>query len=207
MSLLFNTLSRFCNPMDCSPLGSSVHGILQAKILEWAAIHFSRGSSWPRDQICISCIAGRFFFFFFNHLSHQGNPVSLLAFMQTDLFLEHKLLHVTCLNFTFFATQFICFLLQKEFSNHQRLGSLFFFCKFCGTLYIFPLYNTCYSTIKCDYSTIKCDCLCPSQCQRILEGRVHILFVAVCSLPTTVPDCIYIVHTQCVCWIGKLMNS
>ena len=112
MSLLFNTLSRFCNRMDCSPLGSSVHGILQAKILEWAAIHFSRGSSWPRDQICISCIADRFLFYFnFYHLSHQGSPVRLLAFVQTSLFLEHKLLHATCLNFTFFATQFMCFLL------------------------------------------------------------------------------------------------
>ena len=42
------------------PLGSSVHGILQARILEWVAIPFSRGSSQPRDQTQI-CIAGRFF--------------------------------------------------------------------------------------------------------------------------------------------------
>ena len=39
-----------CDPMDCSPLGSSVHGILQARILKWGAIPLSRGSSWPRDQ-------------------------------------------------------------------------------------------------------------------------------------------------------------
>ena len=39
----------FCDLMDCSPLGSSVHGISQARILEWIAISFSRGSSWPRD--------------------------------------------------------------------------------------------------------------------------------------------------------------
>ena len=38
-----------CNLVDCSPLGSSVHGILQARILEWVAISFSRGSSKPRD--------------------------------------------------------------------------------------------------------------------------------------------------------------
>ena len=44
------------NPMDCSPPGFSVHGILQARTLEWVAIPFSRGSSWPRDQTCISCI-------------------------------------------------------------------------------------------------------------------------------------------------------
>ena len=38
-----------CNPMDCSPPGSSVRGILQARIPEWVAMPFSRGSSWPRD--------------------------------------------------------------------------------------------------------------------------------------------------------------
>ena len=47
--------------MDCSPPVSSIHGILWAKILEWIAIPFSRGSSWPRDWTWVSCIAGRFF--------------------------------------------------------------------------------------------------------------------------------------------------
>ena len=47
--------------MDCSPPGSSVHGILQARIPEWVAIPFSRGSSWRRDQTQVSHIAGRFF--------------------------------------------------------------------------------------------------------------------------------------------------
>ena len=47
--------------MDYSPPGSSVHGILQARILEWVAISFSRGSSQPRDWIQVSRIAGRFF--------------------------------------------------------------------------------------------------------------------------------------------------
>ena len=50
-----------CNPMDCSPPGSSVHGILQARILEWVAISFSRESSEPRDRTQVSCIAGRRF--------------------------------------------------------------------------------------------------------------------------------------------------
>ena len=50
-----------CNRTDCSPPGSSVHGILQARILEWVDIPFSRGSSQPRDQTWVSCIAGRFF--------------------------------------------------------------------------------------------------------------------------------------------------
>ena len=47
--------------MNCSPPGSSVHGILQARILEWVAISSSRGSSRPRDRTHVSHIAGRFF--------------------------------------------------------------------------------------------------------------------------------------------------
>ena len=50
-----------CDPMDCSTPGSSVHVILQARILEWVAILFSRGSSQPRNRTPVSCIAGRFF--------------------------------------------------------------------------------------------------------------------------------------------------
>ena len=50
-----------CDPMDCSLPDSSVHGILQARILERIAILFSRGSSQPRDRTQVSCIAGRFF--------------------------------------------------------------------------------------------------------------------------------------------------
>ena len=50
-----------CDPMDCSPPGFSVHGILQARILEWVASSFSRGSSRPRDQTQVSHIAGRCF--------------------------------------------------------------------------------------------------------------------------------------------------
>ena len=50
-----------CDPMDCSPPGSSVHVILQARILEWVAISFSRGSSKPRDRPQVSHISGRRF--------------------------------------------------------------------------------------------------------------------------------------------------
>ena len=47
-----------CNALDDSLPGSSVHGILQSRVLEWVAISFSRGSSWPRDWTQISCTAG-----------------------------------------------------------------------------------------------------------------------------------------------------
>ena len=57
-----------CDPVDCSPPSSSVHGILQARVLEWVAISFSRGFSQPRDQTYVSHIP--------YCLSHQGSPVS-----------------------------------------------------------------------------------------------------------------------------------
>ena len=53
-----------CSPMDCSPPGSSVHGVFQAKVLEWVAISYSRRSSGPRDWtwvFCASYVASRFF--------------------------------------------------------------------------------------------------------------------------------------------------
>ena len=50
-----------CDTMDCSPPDSSIHGIFQARVLEWLAISFSRGSSRPRDRTQVSHIAGRRF--------------------------------------------------------------------------------------------------------------------------------------------------
>ena len=50
-----------CDPMNYSLPGSSVHGILQARILEWVTISFSRGTSWPRDRTRVSHIGGRRF--------------------------------------------------------------------------------------------------------------------------------------------------
>ena len=58
--LVAQSCPTLCSLMDCSPQGSSVHGILQARILEWVAIPFSRGSSQPRDQTWVSCTTGRF---------------------------------------------------------------------------------------------------------------------------------------------------
>ena len=61
---LLQSCPTLCNPVDCSPPGSFVHRILQARILDWVAIPSFRGSSQPRDRVqvsYVSCIAGRFF--------------------------------------------------------------------------------------------------------------------------------------------------
>ena len=68
--------------MDCSPPGSSVHEILQARILEWIAISFSRGSSQPRDRTEVSRIAGRFFTIWAMREApkyYVGSPIIFLA--------------------------------------------------------------------------------------------------------------------------------
>ena len=71
--LVAQSCLTLCDPMDCSPPGPSVHGILQARILEWAAITLSRGSSQPRDRTQVSCTAVRLF----TSLSHQRSPVEM----------------------------------------------------------------------------------------------------------------------------------
>ena len=63
-----------CDPMDSSLPGSSVYGILQGRILEWVAMPSSRGSSWPRNQTCVSCI-GRWVL---SQLCHLGSPYMLI---------------------------------------------------------------------------------------------------------------------------------
>ena len=68
-----------CNPKDCSPSVSSVHGTLQARILEWVTIPFSRGSSWPRDRTQASCIASGFFTIWATREAHNGSSSSLFC--------------------------------------------------------------------------------------------------------------------------------
>ena len=60
-SLVAQSCLTLCNPMDCSLPGSSFRGIFQAIVLEWVAISFSRGSSWPRNRTQVSHIVGRRF--------------------------------------------------------------------------------------------------------------------------------------------------
>ena len=81
-----------CNPMDCSPPGSSVHGVLQARVLEWVAISFSRGSSQSRDQsrvCCNSCLGRRIVL----PLSHMGSlflNISIYMILEGSHFLSYS---------------------------------------------------------------------------------------------------------------------
>ena len=85
--LVAESSKLFCNFMDYSAPGSSVHGISQARILEGVAISFSRGTSWPRDRTPISCIGRQILY----HLSHWGS-------------LTNYICHIKCLDISILAS-------------------------------------------------------------------------------------------------------
>ena len=96
------TVAWHCNPMYCSLTGFSIHGISQTRILEWVAISFSMGSSWPTNQAWVSCIAGEFFttepprkltILEFNKGDGDGIPVELFQILKDDAV---KVLHSIC---------------------------------------------------------------------------------------------------------------
>ena len=87
--LIPQSCPTLCDPMDSILPGSSVHRILQAGILEWVAISFSRGSSWPRDWTPVSFIAGRFFTVWATRVSRKGKVWTQIATPQMKLILYH----------------------------------------------------------------------------------------------------------------------
>ena len=109
--------------MDWSLSGSSVHGSLQARILEWVAISSSREFSQPRDQTQVSCIAGGFF----NHLSHQGNPdgrkkcIKAWICYRAELFLNRGYVISTfCFSSVQFSRSVVSDSLRPHESQHAR---------------------------------------------------------------------------------------
>ena len=80
LAKLLQSCLTLCDPMDCSPPGSSVHGILQTRILEWVAMPSSRGSSQPRDLTRVSYVSciGRQVLYHKHHLEALFEPDSLI---------------------------------------------------------------------------------------------------------------------------------
>ena len=95
------------DPMGCSPPGFPVKGILQAGILEWVFIPFFRGSSWPRDQTRVSCIAGKFFTIWDTREANTSIFSFLYTFHINILFNYcSSILHITTFSKTFFPLSF-----------------------------------------------------------------------------------------------------
>ena len=107
-----------CHPMDCSLPGSSVHGIFQATILEWAAISFSRGSSQPRDQTQVSRSVGRCFY----HLSHQGSQKKNYTFSNFKLFMLLFLIELSSRHLIKYHTLLMPLLYYRYVSHMTRIA-------------------------------------------------------------------------------------
>ena len=80
LSLVAQSCPSLRDPVDCSPPGSSVRGILQARILEWVAMPSSRGTSQPRNGTEVSCIVGDFFT---SRATWEAQDLPLAAFKYT----------------------------------------------------------------------------------------------------------------------------
>ena len=90
--LVSQSCLTLCDPVDCSPPGSSAHGILQARVLEWVAMPSSRRCSQPRDQTRVSCITGRFF-----TTEPPGKPISSSNYKQKQTNKQNPLISITIL--------------------------------------------------------------------------------------------------------------
>ena len=90
--LVTQSCPTLCDPTDCSPPGSSVYGILQARILQWIAIPFSRGSSQSRDRTQVSCVAGRFFTVWATGKTRKTIPLTIWTFVSKVISLLFNML-------------------------------------------------------------------------------------------------------------------
>ena len=90
MKVKVKSCPTLSDPMDCSLPGFSVHGIFEARILEWVAISFSRGSSPPREWNQVSCTVGRHF-----TVCHQGSPEYCQLWITDKWILEYCQLWIT----------------------------------------------------------------------------------------------------------------
>ena len=119
-----------CHPMDCSLLSSSLPGLFQARILECAAIPCPRGSSWPRDQTCVFCIAGRFFIYWVTWEALCGIQFSSVAQSCPTLYdpmicsMPGLPVHHQLLEFNYRCSNLLLSHITVQFSQHHLLRRL-----------------------------------------------------------------------------------
>ena len=159
-----------CHPQgDCSPLGSSVHVILQARILEWVAMPSSRGSSQPRDRTWVCCIAGRFLVVW---TTRQGESATVSLFTWKS-FLVSSLTVSYCLSLNFCSSWRPFWLLRVKRLVYQCTPGYTFRIK------LHPLHWSVHNDFVClcAYFCL----LCPTG----TEARLH--FCSLSALHTTWP--------------------
>ena len=120
--------------MDCSLVGSSAHGIVQARILEWVATSFSRGSSRPRDRTCVSCVSCIGGWVLYHCTTTVEPPHNCLAIIELDEWTNYELLYYFLKNheqmvdiylFIFFPWIAYCFLRLHFFVMYAFSNKIF----------------------------------------------------------------------------------
>ena len=114
---LLQSFLTLCDPMDHSPPSSSVHGILQASLLEWVAVPSSRGSSPPRDQTCISCIAARISTTEPSRMPYMGNR----WINKHDILFDKRYDARNAPGYCIFSLQLLCYSLSH---SCRRMGAV-----------------------------------------------------------------------------------
>ena len=116
---------RLCNPVDLP--GSFVQGILQARILEWVAISFSRGSSWPRDQTQDSCTACRHFNLWAILVGYSLNQFPLLSGNTNELYFPACVQLDMIIWLKSGSELWICAISRSEYKSFSHAGIYNFF--------------------------------------------------------------------------------
>ena len=141
--LVDSVVSDSLRTMDYSPPGSSVHGILQARILEWVAMPSSRGFSWPRDQTCISCVSciSRRVVYHYCHLEGPFSPIRFIisAFCSPPPAPRTVRVYFSCFKVLSFRS-----LVTKEIENWSKVVIVLLIIKIntCGTWICLPMQET-----------------------------------------------------------------
>ena len=152
--LVAQSCLTLCRPMDCSPPGSSIHGILQARVLEWVAIPSSRGSFQLRAQTQVSCIAGSFFTIWVPGHRWLTTPISHIDYTNAFDCVDHSKLwkivqeigipdHITCLLRSLEQVKQQLELDMKQWTG-SKLGK-----DYCKAVYCHPAYLTYMQSAKC----------------------------------------------------------
>ena len=120
--------------MDYSPPGSSVHGISQARMLEWVAVSYSREFSWPRDWTHISCVAGRFF-----TNEPPGKPVEFTTTPKSTGSCLWVMSFFVALIWSIYSINPSGACVKRTFHEKLPLKTSLFFLKFILKIHFFPL--------------------------------------------------------------------
>ena len=128
--------------MDCSPSGSSVHGILQARVLEWLASPFSKGSSWPREPTNF-CVAGGFFTHWATWEAHELGTFFILSHLITLRYSPFYRKETESAEMTYTLSKVIWLTVGGVGTNTQLWLQTPFFKPLCSTVVVFGITYSC----------------------------------------------------------------